>query len=232
MSTSVSSGDGRATRYAGQRERRRAEFVEAAISAIREHGPDASVQQIAEQAGVARTRIYRHFDDIADLQREIIGRACELLLIELAPVLQPGGTPRQKIRQAIGTYLSWLAEHEQLYRYTLRHVKHADSDDGKSDSDTGSYAAVRAAISVQVAALFNSYAAALRISVRFAEPLAFGLVGFMESAGDRWLNSPDRFTAAELADQLTEWAWMLISQTLRASGAELHPDQPLPAVRH
>jgi AcrR family transcriptional regulator len=224
VSTSENPGDGRATRYAGQRERRRIEFVDAAIRAIGEHGPDASVQQIADQAGVARTRIYRHFDDIADLQRDVITRACELLLIELSPVLQPGGTPREKIRLSIGTYLSWLAEHEQLYRYTLRHVR-TEAEDGDS------YTAVRAAVSVQVNALFNSYARALGISIQFAEPLAFGLVGFMESAADRWLNSADRLSADELADQFTEWAWLLISHTLRAGGAELDPDAPLPVTQ-
>src|SRR5215469_4167626 len=69
--------DGRAARWAGQQERRRREFVDAAMRAIAEHGPDVSTGQIAAEAGVARTRIYKHFVDAADLQGAIAERALE-----------------------------------------------------------------------------------------------------------------------------------------------------------
>jgi DNA-binding transcriptional regulator YbjK len=45
MSSTVSSKtavDGRAARWSGQREKRRAEFVEAALEAIAHYGPQAS----------------------------------------------------------------------------------------------------------------------------------------------------------------------------------------------
>lgn len=59
--------DGRSTRWAGEHQRRRAQFVEAALVAIARHGPETSTEQIAQQAGVARTRLYKHFTDAADL---------------------------------------------------------------------------------------------------------------------------------------------------------------------
>ncbi|ANZ35910.1 hypothetical protein BBK82_07250 [Lentzea guizhouensis] len=46
--------DGRAARWAGQREMRRAEVAAAALDAIAEHGPQVSTEQIAERAGIAR----------------------------------------------------------------------------------------------------------------------------------------------------------------------------------
>ncbi|MGH3520756.1 MAG: hypothetical protein ACRDQ7_25950 [Haloechinothrix sp.] len=35
-------------------------------------------------------------------------------------------------------------------------------------------------------------------------------------------------TREELTDKLVNWAWLLISQTLRSGGAVLDPDKPLP----
>lgn len=46
--------DGRATRWAVQRERRRDEFVEAALHAIARHGPEVSTEQIADTADLQR----------------------------------------------------------------------------------------------------------------------------------------------------------------------------------
>lgn len=215
--------DGRSIRYAGQRERRREEFVDAALRAIEAIGPQVSVGEIAREAGVARTRIYRHFDDIADLQHAITSRAAELLLTELAPALSPHGSAREVISRIVRSYLGFLSEHEQLYRYTVQHLKHASSD-------SESYSAVRGAVSQQIATLFRAFAKAATISPALSEPLAYGLVGLVESTADHWLDRPDGLDRDELADALTGWAWLLISSTLTANGAELDPDEPLPAL--
>ena len=41
-------------RWAGQRERRRAEFIDAALVVIEQHGPQTSTEQIAAHVGVSR----------------------------------------------------------------------------------------------------------------------------------------------------------------------------------
>ncbi len=215
--------DGRAARYAGQRERRRAEFVEAARRAIAEHGPEVSVEQIAAEAGVARTRIYRHFDDIADLQREITTRAAELLLAKLAPAWNPSGSARELISAVIRGYVSFVADNANLYRYTLAHLRHSGA------ADEESYSALRGAISGQIARLFSGYARALQAADDTAEPLAFGIVGLVESATDRWLDQPAGLDREQLAVLLSDWAWALISHALLGDGRALDPDEPLPA---
>ncbi len=78
-------GDGRAARWRGQREKRRSEFVERALVAIDAEGPDVSVATMAVYAGVARTRIYRHFDDSTDLKNAVARRVAAMMLLEYAP---------------------------------------------------------------------------------------------------------------------------------------------------
>ncbi|MBE1494218.1 AcrR family transcriptional regulator [Amycolatopsis lexingtonensis] len=206
--------DGRAARWAGQQERRRAEFVEAALVAIAEHGPEVSTEQIAERAGVARTRLYRHFADAADLQRAIAERAAELVTAELAPLWHPSGSPHEMIATVISTHLRWLTEHESLHRYLTR-TQPAQTD-------------VRGTIARHLSGLFSGYLTAFGLDPAPADTIAFGLVGYVESATTRWLDHPGALSLAQLTDQLTGTIWAMLDHTLKAGGVELDPDQPLP----
>ncbi|WIX99100.1 TetR/AcrR family transcriptional regulator [Amycolatopsis mongoliensis] len=213
--------DGRAARWAGQRERRRREFVEAGLRAITRYGPEVSTEQIADEAGVARTRLYRHFDGAADLQHAIAGRIAELITAEFAPLWNPGGTPMELIRSAIGAHTRWLAEHGSLYRYLTRHAMDGASDvfaDGKS------------AIARQLTVVFEHYLGLFGVDTRVCEAVAFGLVGLVESSTSRWLENPRGVDRAELAALLARWVWRIVDDTLRAGGLELDPHTELAAA--
>ncbi|UOZ04805.1 TetR/AcrR family transcriptional regulator [Amycolatopsis sp. WQ 127309] len=211
--------DGRAARWAGQQERRRAEFVDAALEAIAEHGPDVSTEQIAERAGVARTRLYRHFDGAPDLQRAIAQRAAELVTADLQPLWHPSGSPREMIDAAISTHLHWLTEHAQLHRYLVRTLPSLP-EAGRTD--------VRGAIARHLSRLFTGYLAAFGLDPAPADTIAFGLVGYVESATTRWLDHPGSLSLPQLTAQLTGTIWAMLDHTLRAGGVELDADSPLP----
>ncbi len=211
--------DGRAARWAGQQERRRAEFVDAALAAIAEHGPDVSTEQIAERAGVARTRLYRHFDGAPDLQRAIAQRAAELVTADLQPLWHPSGSPREMIDAAISTHLHWLTEHAQLHRYLVRTLPSLP-EAGRTD--------VRGAIARHLSRLFTGYLAAFGLDPAPADTIAFGLVGYVESATTRWLDHPGSLSRPQLTAQLTGTIWAMLDHTLRAGGVELDADRPLP----
>jgi AcrR family transcriptional regulator len=201
--------------------KRRAEFVEAAIAAVARHGPDTSTEQIAAQAGVARTRLYRHFTDAADLQRSIARRAGELISDELKPVWDPRGSPADTISTGVRTHLRWLTEHRSLYRYLLRHSVAVGPGTSDAISD------IKATIGAHLTRLFDTYLTAFGLDSRVAEPLGFGIVGLVESATSRWLEDPSRLTREELGDHLSDWIWRILDDTLRAGGIVLDPLEPL-----
>jgi AcrR family transcriptional regulator len=215
--------DGRATRWAGQHARRRAEFVDAALTAIAEHGPDVSTEQIAEKAGVARTRLYKHFDDASDLQRSISARVAEMITVQLEPVWNPQGSPRQMVTTAVDTHLRWLTEHTHLYRYLTRHSLACGT------GGPASFADIRTAIGVHLTRQFSGYLAAFGLETTPAETIAFGIVGYVESATNRWLDGPRSLPREQLVDQLTDAIWALLENALRAGGVRLDPDRPLPS---
>lgn len=215
-----SAEDGRATRWAGHRARRRAEIVAAALAAVNEHGPSVSTEQIAERAGIPRPRLYRHFTDAEDLHNAVAQRIAEELVAELAPALsgRGGGTPRDIIGRIVDTFVTWMTENTSLYRYVV-----ARGEDGLT-------ADARTTISGMLRDLLAGYLAVLALDTRRADPLAFGLVGMVESATQRWLVAPGSLGRDGLVHQLTIWIWGLLDTMLRASGVVIEPDLPLPPL--
>src|SRR5204863_7489125 len=59
--------DARSERWREHRKKVRSEIVDAAFRAIDQLGPDLSLREIAEEAGTAKPKIYRHFTDKSDL---------------------------------------------------------------------------------------------------------------------------------------------------------------------
>ena len=112
--------DGRARRWAGHREARRLELVDAACSAIAEHGPEVTTEQIAARAGVSRPGLYRHFEGRDDLQSAIAARSVERLVAELEPVWRPSGRPFDMLATALRAHLRWLGANGNVYRYLKR----------------------------------------------------------------------------------------------------------------
>lgn len=215
--------DGRATRWTGQQERRRAEFVEAALAAIDEHGPEVSTEQIAAAAGVARTRLYRHFSGATELNESIAARAEAMLLEALAAAWDSSASPEVVIRTAVSTHLQWLTEHRQLYRYLVLHsVTTAGGDTVVND--------IKRIISGLLGALIGEWVEVLEIDPSIVQPLSYGLVGLVDAAAARWVEDAQGVSLDELVDLLSGWSWSIIETTLSAQGVALDPSQPFSEV--
>src|ERR1700761_2172041 len=215
--------DGRTARWSGQRDKRRAEFVDAALRAIAQYGPQTSTEQVASYAGVTRTKLYRYFGGAADLHHSIARRASDMLIAAQRPVWNPTGRPIEMIAHAVSKHLRWRMDHPNLYEYLTLHPL---SDDVKGT------AAIRegsSAVAGSVASQLGGYFWAIGLREAPAEPLSFGIVGFVESATTHWLNSPAPQPLAEFTAQLAEWVWALLSNTLQSSGIHLDPQEPIAA---
>ena len=77
--------DLRSERWREHRKKVRSEIVDAAFRAIDNLGPDVSIREIAEEAGTAKPKIYRHFNDKSDLFQAIGKRLRDMLLTAIFP---------------------------------------------------------------------------------------------------------------------------------------------------
>ena len=210
--------DGRRSRWTAHRTQRRSAFVAAGVAAIDAHGPSASAEQIADEAGVSRSVLYRYFRDKDDLHKaiadQIVGEVIDSVLPHLA--ITPQSTPRTLIASAIGVIIGWLDEHPNLYGF-LRERR------------SGSIEMVESTLADRIAGLLQMLMMFFGIDSEDAEPGAYGIVGFVESAGAWWLAkrtmSRERFT-----ESVCQAVWHLLEGTARANGVQVAYDEPLPAA--
>ncbi|GGF52373.1 TetR family transcriptional regulator [Marmoricola endophyticus] len=206
--------DGRAARWAGQRERRRAEFVDAVLVLVDDEGPDVTPAQVTERLGISRTKLYRYFDDAEDLRGAVAARVEAMLTAELAPVFDLSGSPRQMIEGVVGAHVAWLTAHGNLYRYLAGQAPAGIAD-------------LQRAIGRHLADFMRTWLDALEVSSRAADPLAHGIVGLVEAATARWLEAPGELDHEELTEDLSAWIWVLADGILRRGGVALDPDAAL-----
>jgi AcrR family transcriptional regulator len=184
--------DGRATRWAGHRDRRRAEFVDAALVVIEREGPEAKVNAITAELGVGRPALYRQFDDRADLDRAVAERAADLLVDAVAPRLQVDRDVDSAIAGAIDAYVDWLSAHPHLYEF-VRSLRVPGRD---ADSPIER---VRNTVVGRTAAVIRDYLMATGTAEpSIADTLATGLVGMADAAIDRWRRDPSVMPRGEM----------------------------------
>lgn len=211
--------DGRRLRWTEHRTQRRAAFVAAGAAAIDRYGPGASAEQIADAAKVSRTVLYRYFRDRDDLRQAIADFVVRAVVDSVLPKLRltPDATPHQIIAAALDVIVGWLDEHPNLYHFLRSRRTGASLD------------SVEGTLADNVAGLLKTMMVIFGVDSEQAEPGAYGIVGFVESAGSWWLEqrsmSRERFT-----DLLTRGVWHLIDGTARDFGVELGYDDPLPVA--
>ena len=182
--------DGRALRWAGHREARRADFVDAALVVIAREGPLATVDQIAAERGVTRQALYRQFADRADLDRAVSQRAADLLLDELLPHLELSGDLLALIRANLLTYLGFVQDNLSLYRFVRSHE--ASAVEGVKDT-----------VRSRVARIASDYLAQTGVvASTTAGVFATGVVGLADAVISAWLDEPGEVSRDELVEQL------------------------------
>jgi AcrR family transcriptional regulator len=204
--------DGRTTRWDAHRDQRRIELVEAAVRAIDTHGPDASVADIAAEAGISKPVIYRYFADKAELHSAVGQWGADLVLAKLLPVIVTPGPVRDRVASACDAYLEVLEEHPQVFLLLVRH--RTDGSDPLADG--------KVAIAAMLARAIGDSLRAQDLDAAGAEPWAHGLVGLGLATGEWWLTRQTMSREA-VARYLTEFVWHAFSGVSREYGFPVRP---------
>jgi AcrR family transcriptional regulator len=193
--------DGRSTRWEAHRRARRAELVDAALTAVRRHGPVVGMDEVAAVAGTSKTVLYRHFADKSQLYLAVCTRVAETLLAQLRGVLRPDVRPRDALAAAIDVYLQLIESDPDVYRFVVHHP----ALDRPIDADP--VGGLIHLIGDQVASALAPRMRQAGVDPAVAMPWGHGLVGLVRAAADPWLEGRVAIGRAELAGGLTELAW-------------------------
>lgn len=202
-------GDGRAARWDDHRTDRRAELVEAAVAAIDEHGPTASIAQIAASAGVSRPVLYRYFEDKDDLYRAVGWWGANQVVEALVPVLFSDRPLRDRVERGCAAYLRLIARHPNVF-FLL--VDHPRVDDPLADG--------KELVAATLSRTLGDALGELGLDSGGAEPWAHGLVGLGLSTGEWWLRRRTMSRAA-VSRHLSQFVWHAFEGIAREHGVRV-----------
>jgi AcrR family transcriptional regulator len=201
--------DGRTTRWDQHRTDRRAELVEAAVAAIDEHGPAASIAQIAESAGVSKPVLYRYFEDKDDLYRAVGWWGANQVVDGLMPLLLSDRALRDRVERACTAYLTLISLHPNVF-FLL--VDHPNGDDPLADG--------KELVAATLARTLGDVLRDLGVDAGGAEPWAYGLVGIGLSTGEWWLRRKTMSRAA-VSRHLSQFVWHAFEGIAREHGVRV-----------
>ena len=107
------------TRARPDPEARRAELAEAAIRAIRSIGADASMADIAAEAGISKPVLYHHFGDKAGLAATVADRFLGELGTSLEAIFDETDDPRRAVAEAIDVFVTFAEREPALHRFLV-----------------------------------------------------------------------------------------------------------------
>ncbi|MEZ0580035.1 TetR/AcrR family transcriptional regulator [Nocardioides sp. MH1] len=218
------SGDGRRLRWLAHNQARRRVIIDAAVRVLERAAPgdDVQVQLIAEEAGLARTVLYRHFHDRVDLDLAVQKRICKDLGAVLLPALSYDGEPVVIIRRIVDAFVRWATAHPTLFWFIELELPGPGPHPlAESIEQVGE----------QIETIMNSvvqyYGVELSADDRAGlDPWVFGLIGQVFSSVRRWSGLDVAPAAEHLVSMLAQSIWLQINGMAASRGIDV-PDVPL-----
>ena len=218
--------DARSERWREHRKKVRREIVEAAFRAIDRLGPDLSVREIAEEAGTAKPKIYRHFTDKSDLFQAIGERLRDMLWAGIFPSINLAtDSAREVIRRSVEEYVTLVDKHPNVLRVFIQARSGSTSDATLRTLNEGRE------ITLAMADMFDNELREMELDHAAVELAAHAAFGSAASATEWWLGpdpeSPRRMPRDQFEAHLTTIMMGVIVGTAEALGIAVDPAQPI-----
>jgi AcrR family transcriptional regulator len=227
--------DGRQVRWQEHNLQRRQLIVEAAIAVLERQAPgdEVQVQAVADQAGLSRTVIYRHFEDRADLDRAVQRAICDQIGLVLLTALAVDAKPERVVANVVSGFVHWTVSHPTLFWFADRDLV---------DWGPSPIAAAMEQIAAGIKDIISVVVVALGVELSpndmaGLEPWVFAMIGGTFAGVRRWLGQPERIPGVEhFIAMMAEVIWLQINGMALSRGISL-PDLPVaqllsPLSRH
>ena len=182
-------------RMTGQQ--RREQLVGVARSLFAEKGYEAaSIEEIADRAGVSKPVVYQHFGGKEGIYAVVVDREVQFLTASLAASFE-AGHPRRIAESAADAFLTYIEEHEEGFRVLVR--------DAPTGITGGSFASVIADVANRAEQLLIEEFSDRGFDQHTAPMYALMLVGAVALVGEWWLDDraqPREVVAAHVVNLL------------------------------
>jgi len=178
--------DARSERWREHRKKVREEIVDAAFRAIDRLGPNVSVREIAEEAGTAKPKIYRHFTDKSDMFSQIGERMRDMLWAAIIPSIDiENDSVQDVIGRGVEHYVDLVDQHPNVVRFLLQGRFVDQSAAAMTTVNRGRD------ITLAIAAMVSGELKDMQLDPSIFDLAAFALFGTAASATDWWLGGSD-----------------------------------------
>lgn len=176
---------------------RRRQLLDTAVEVFAERGfHGASMNDVAEAAGVTKPVLYQHFVSKRELYLELLRELGADLQEQIAKATIAATGPRRRVEAGFGAYFRFVAEHRSAFVLLF-------GDGARRDDDFAAAARrVEATMAEVVASLIEA-----DLDDRHRHTLGHGLVGLAEATGRYWVAGGLEPEADVLARQIADLAW-------------------------
>jgi AcrR family transcriptional regulator len=158
----------------------------------------ASMEAIAEAAGVTKPVLYQHFTSKRALYSALLAADLGRLTEDLEAAFGQAEGNHERLRRGFRAYLDFVDRHEDAFRLLFTEALGLDGDFQRR------VARFRQWVADRVAAII---AAEAGLAEPRARALAAAIVGMAEGAAGWWLAERQSLAVADLADELAGLAW-------------------------
>ncbi|WP_431971319.1 TetR/AcrR family transcriptional regulator [Nocardia sp. bgisy134] len=218
--------DARTERWRAHRVKVRDEFVDAAFRALDKFGPDVSMGDIAKEAGAAKPKLYRHFEDKTDLYNAIVDRVRDMLWERIISSIDlTDDSARELVRRGAAEYALVVTEHPNVFRFMLHSHFTQQADESERALQSARQSARRAA------ELFAGLVEDESIDVASVELVNYSIFGAVASATDWWLGAnrlqANTMPIEKFVAYIAEIVSALAEANARLNGIVIDADLPL-----
>jgi AcrR family transcriptional regulator len=158
----------------------------------------ASMESIAEAAGVTKPVLYQHFSSKRALYEALLAGELARLTEELETAFSQAEGNEERLRRGFGAYVDFVDRHEDAFRLLFTEALALDADFQQQVAEFRRWVAARVA---------RIIAAEAGLAAPRARALAAAIVGMAEGAAGWWLDERRPLDAGDLADELAGLAW-------------------------
>ncbi|MBU9762350.1 TetR/AcrR family transcriptional regulator [Mycobacterium sp. TNTM28] len=193
--TSARRGRGRPAGPGVDVEQRRNDLLDAAERAIRTHGADVGLAEVAKEAGFVRSAVYAVFPNRTAMLSDLGKRQARRLLIEITKRADGSTDLRQRMSLFFDVICGWMQDDPDLYRALSVHAAGGHETPGIFDQ-------LAAAVEAMLAASMKAGGA----DAAAAAPWARAIVGSAMVSAQWWIRD-STMPRAELVEHLTTLCW-------------------------
>lgn len=187
-------------------EDRRAAIHDAALEVFAKRGYNgASIDEIAQRAGISKALIYEHFPSKKDLHVSLLERHVQEIFVRLAQTADTRDPGEVRLRNGVDAFFLWVETHPEAFRLLFRDTfefEVAGVLRRLQNQATGAIAALIAAEPAERGPRDRETDFALAI-----EAMAQQLSGGAQSLAIWWQAHPD-VEREWLVDRVMEYAWL------------------------